>query len=231
MDQIMNAINSLNKELKQIDDGALVIMAQAGNVKALNTLLQRYEGYLFNLVNRVIKNRTNSLDAVQEILMKAVVGLQTFQQKSSFKTWIYRIALNHTFDLRAKEKRSPTLDPGINSVEIEANEELISSTNHHEVEGEKETVTSLLTGLLLHLDDQHRKAFILRDLLNLPNQHASAMLNITTDNFRQQVCRARKELKNWMSEKPTLIKNKRQSTPYDEDQLALVKHFVETHIR
>ena len=77
--------------------------ARAGDLEALDCLLRRHEPWIFNLALRMVWRRDVAEDATQEILLKAVTHLGSFEGRSKFSTWLYRIAVNHLLSVRKSE--------------------------------------------------------------------------------------------------------------------------------
>jgi RNA polymerase sigma factor (sigma-70 family) len=84
-------------------DEELVAKAQAGDRDALERLVRRHQGWVFNIALRMMWRRDLAEDATQEILIKVVTKLSTFRAQSQFRTWLYRIAINHVLNLRKSE--------------------------------------------------------------------------------------------------------------------------------
>jgi DNA-directed RNA polymerase specialized sigma24 family protein len=84
-------------------DEELVSKAQAGDTDALERLVRRHQPWVFNIALRMIWHRETAEDATQEILIKVVTKLSTFRGQSQFRTWLYRIAVNHLLNVRKSE--------------------------------------------------------------------------------------------------------------------------------
>src|ERR1700730_597811 len=115
-------------------DEELVSQAQAGDKDALEKLVRRHQPWIFNIAIRMIWRRESAEDATQEILIKAVTKLSTFRGLSRFRTWLYRIAVNHLRSMSKSQMEenmtftglgrfldeSPSLDlPDPNSIPVE----------------------------------------------------------------------------------------------------------------
>ena len=74
-----------------------------GDMDALDVLVRRHQSWVFNLALRMVWRRDVAEDATQEILIKAVTKLSTFAGNSAFRTWLYRIAVNHLLNVRKSE--------------------------------------------------------------------------------------------------------------------------------
>lgn len=97
---------------EQPSDADLVERHLAGDGRALNDLLGRYVSPLYRFVLRLCGDTSQAEDIVQETCLKAWRKLSSFQTNRSFKTWIFTIARNTTFDYLKKKKAIPfsTLD-------------------------------------------------------------------------------------------------------------------------
>lgn len=78
-------------------------------------LVERYQGRLHALAMRVLRDPEQARDAVQEAFLKAYTNLDRFEGRSSFYTWIYRLAMNLCLDLKRRDhsaRRYDTPEPG-----------------------------------------------------------------------------------------------------------------------
>src|ERR1700678_1952314 len=80
--------------LPKADDKALVAAAKSGSVGAFEVLVKRHQGRILRVAQRVTRNREDAQDIVQQSLQKAFGHLHTFEERSSFSTWLTRIAIN-----------------------------------------------------------------------------------------------------------------------------------------
>lgn len=77
-------------------DWAVVQKVQSGNVGAYDQLVQKYREQIFSVIYNMTSNREDAADLAQETFIKAFQAIARFKGKSSFFTWIYRIAINST---------------------------------------------------------------------------------------------------------------------------------------
>ena len=80
------------------DDTTLVRRAIGGDGDALEQLVQGHQTWVYNVAVRMRGHPHDAEDATQEIFIKAVTRLASFQGRSSFQTWLYRIAVNHVLN-------------------------------------------------------------------------------------------------------------------------------------
>src|SRR6267143_1222970 len=82
------------------EDQSLVMRARSGDRKALQDLVQRHQGWIYNIAVRMLFHPQDAEDATQEILVKVLTRLSSFEGRSSFRTWLYRIAVNHVLNVK-----------------------------------------------------------------------------------------------------------------------------------
>jgi RNA polymerase sigma factor (sigma-70 family) len=87
-----------------VTDEDLVLQAQHGDWDALEQLIGRHQAWIFNIAVRMVRKPQEAEDITQEVLLKMLTKLGTFQGKSSFRTWLYRIVVNHVLNLHQRPK-------------------------------------------------------------------------------------------------------------------------------
>lgn len=189
-------------------DEELVSAAQAGNEVAIEKLIRRHQPWVFNIAIRMLWRREAAEDATQEVLIKVVTKLSTFRGQSQFRTWLYRIAVNHLLNVRKSKfeeaitftdlghalDETPDLDlPDPKSIPVEL--PLLV----------EEARIGCMTGMLLCLDRRQRLAFILGEYFGLRSEIGGEVMDVSADNFRQLLSRARRDLYQFMTEKCGLV--------------------------
>jgi len=87
------------------DTPELVRRARDGDQQALETLVARFDRYVFGVALLTLGNRADAQDAAQEALVKAMQGLKGFKGQSAFGTWLYRVTVNTCRDLQRRQAR------------------------------------------------------------------------------------------------------------------------------
>src|SRR5688572_2896390 len=82
------------------DDLDLIRHVQQGSRDALELLIARHQSWIYNIVLRMVYNPHDAEDATQEILIKLLTTLSTFEGRSRFRTWLYRIVVNHVLNMK-----------------------------------------------------------------------------------------------------------------------------------
>ena len=78
--------------------------ARAGSYSALETVIRLYRDYIYNIALRFTGDPFTAEDAVQGILIKMITNLSSFRGESSFRTWLYRIAVNHMLNMKRSKR-------------------------------------------------------------------------------------------------------------------------------
>ncbi|MBS1517780.1 MAG: RNA polymerase sigma factor [Bacteroidetes bacterium] len=201
-----------NKETLQtseIEDQVLVSRALTGDKKSLEVLVKRHQAWIFNIALKMVWDPADAEDVTQEALIKIVTKLSTFRGESSFRTWAYRIVANHVINMKKRKKEfeytsfkiygnqivnSPDTElPDQDSVPVDVNLLI------------EETKIGCMNAMLLCLDREQRLVFILGSLFGVNDTVGAEILEISRDNFRQKLARARRDLGSFMSNKCGLI--------------------------
>lgn len=100
-----------------MQDHEVIERVKAGEKDLFEVLVRRYEGGLFALAWRMLHNRADAEDAVEEAFVKAYRALGKFRGDARFSTWLYRIAVNHILNMLRKGSRLYSSDLDLDRVE------------------------------------------------------------------------------------------------------------------
>jgi RNA polymerase sigma factor (sigma-70 family) len=187
-----------------VADADLVRRSQDGDRQALDQLIRRHQPWVLHIAQRMLWNRADAEDATQEIFIKAITHLGDFQQRSGFRTWLYRIAGNHLLD----RCRAAKTFAGIAQTLNEMPDRDLPDPNSMRLEMAllvEEAKIACTTGMLLCLEPRQRLAFILGEILGVRDDVGSQMLETTPANFRQILSRARRELYGFLNRQCGLV--------------------------
>src|SRR6202007_1495799 len=82
------------------EDQNLVLRARSGDRQALEDLVQRHQTWIYNIAVRMLHHPQDAEDTTQEILIKVLTRLASFEGGSGFRTWLYRIVVNHVLNMK-----------------------------------------------------------------------------------------------------------------------------------
>ena len=160
------------------EDRELVCQAQDGNREALEQVITRHQRWIYNIVLRMVYLPQDAEDATQEILVKLITKLSTFVGKSSFRTWLYRMVVNHVLNMkrgRADEAGWTFIRYG-DSLDATPNMEL---PDPRSVPADVQLLVDearigCTSGMLLCLDREQRLIYILSEIFGVTGGRLSA---------------------------------------------------------
>ena len=88
------------------EDQALVMRTRSGDREALEHLIERHQGWIYNIAVRMLYHPQDAEDATQEILVKVLTRLSSFEGRSSFRTWLYRVVVQSPAQHEAWARRA-----------------------------------------------------------------------------------------------------------------------------
>jgi len=188
-------------------DLELVRASLHGNKQALETLILRHQPFIYNVALKMTASAQDAEDITQEVLLKVITNLSQFEGKSAFRTWLYRIVFNHILNMekRSKEEMFLSFEGYGRFLDATPNVELAQDEAIALKETIEEVKFGCMSGMLLCLDREQRLTFILGEVFGIDHRLASEFLEITPDNFRQRLARARRDLYNFMNNKCGLV--------------------------
>lgn len=188
-------------------DLELVQASLNGGRQALETLILRHQAFIYNVALKMTMSPADAEDITQEVLLKAITSLSQFQGKSAFRTWLYRIVFNYILNLkkRNKEKIFTSFEGYGQFLDAVPDVELTQDEAVAMKEAVEEVKLSCMSGMLLCLDREQRLIYILGEIFRIDHRLAGDFLEISPDNFRQKLARARRDLYSFMNNKCGLV--------------------------
>lgn len=180
----------------------LINRALAGDQKAYEALLKRYQNGVYNLIYQMIKNREETEDLVQESFIKAFKSLDSYNDNYAFSTWLYKIAFNHCIDaIRKKKLKTLPLDRPIQLREGEIHHEIRDDSYSPEGDFLFSERKKLIQETINSLPERYRIAIILRHQQDHSYEEISEILGIPLGTVKARIFRAREMLKKKLQEK------------------------------
>jgi len=173
-------------------DTRLVEQTLAGDQAAFEELVERYQTRLFALSRQYTRNAVDVEDIVQDTFLKAYRKLDTFDHRSSFYTWIYRIATNTILDVLKRRGRSP-----VQNVE---DPELLGDIAPRDLPSpsaglEATEVSEITEEVLDHLPDIFKSVLVMREYHGLAYQEIADTLGVSIGTVESRLFRARARFK------------------------------------
>ncbi|HWQ81256.1 MAG TPA: RNA polymerase sigma factor [Ignavibacteria bacterium] len=195
-------------EINGNEDYILIKEAVNGSKPALESLVRKYQNDIYNIALKMVYYPDDALDITQEVLIKVITNLSSFRFESRFSTWLYRITVNHILNIKKiKAENILYSDFKVYGEAIDKTPDIQIDTNSTEMKIIVEEVKlTCLQGMLMCLDRKQRVAFVLGSIFAFPDTVCSEVMEISRNNFRQILSRARKDLGSFMSNKCGLIR-------------------------
>lgn len=194
---------------RNVQDDALVIRATNGDRSALEELILRHQAWIYNIAVRMVFNTHDAEEVTQEVLVKVITKLSTFKGESAFRTWLYRIVTNHVLNMKQRSAESRSMSFSQLGEEITRTPELdLPDPKCVPVDVPlivEETKIACTTGMLLCLDRRQRLIFTLGEMMGITDSMGGEVMEMTADNFRQSLSRARRDLYQFMNNQCGLV--------------------------
>lgn len=203
--------NPLAEEaLTDAEDQYLVRCVQSGSKEALELLIARHQRWIYNIALRMVCLPQDAEDATQEVLIKLLTKLSTFRGESQFRTWLYRLVINHLLNMkraRAEAKEMTFEDYGR---ELDSTPEAdLAAPDSQRPDAQlliEEAKIGCTSAMLLCLTREQRLVYVLGEIFGVTDRVGAELLDISRDSFRQKLARARRDLYNFMQGKCGLVK-------------------------
>lgn len=170
-------------------DEVLIERVKKGECEAFNPLVERYKLPLYKVMYRMVYNRDDAEDLVEEAFIKAFRAISKFEIGRSFYAWICRIAVNNAINYLKKEKRGQTQS-------IEFIEHSLSAKRGNPVEMTRQkTLKERIAMAMAKLPEDYRTILVLRVEEDLTYQKISEILEIPRGTVMSRLARARQRMR------------------------------------
>ncbi|RSN26729.1 RNA polymerase subunit sigma-70 [Streptomyces sp. WAC 05977] len=169
-----------------LDDATLVARARDGEIRAYEQLVLRFQGPMYRLALRMLGNKGDAEDVVQEVFLVAWRRLDQLQEDAAFVGWLYRMTTNRC--LNVIRARKPVAD-----VELDQ-QESAGSAGRPERAAETSAQMTALTGALDELTPEQRACWLLREVHGRSYEEIAKAIGATTTAVRGRIARARAQL-------------------------------------
>ncbi|HLK86105.1 MAG TPA: sigma-70 family RNA polymerase sigma factor [Candidatus Binataceae bacterium] len=187
------ASNSLIKPNRQDGDEAeLIERARTGDTGAFGILVERYQRRVVGVAMAVVHDQEDALELAQETFVRAFENVGKFESRSSFSTWLYRIAANIAIDFRRRERRHPTMRGDEAEIELQR---LPSKLGDAFKETQRGEMAERIRRALDQLTPEHRAAILLREVEGLSYDEISDVLQCPRGTVMSRLHYARNHLR------------------------------------
>ena len=167
-----------------LDDVTLVSRAREGDVRAYEVLVLRHQGQMYRFAVRMLANRADAEDVVQEVFLTAWRRLDQLQEGAAFVSWLYRATTNRCLNVIRSRKPQAEVEP----------DEHESTCALPERSFEVSAQMAALERALPTLTDDQRACWLLREVHGLSYDEIAHDIGSTVTVVRGRIARARMQL-------------------------------------
>ena len=173
-------------------DAELVRRVQAGDKRAFDLLVQKYQHKVINLVGRFVSDQAECQDIAQDAFVKAYRAIDSFRGDSQFYTWLYRITANTAKNyLAARARKSPAY-----AVDVEDAEHFEGESGLKEYDNPENMLLTAEIGKTVYqaiekLPEDLKTAITLREFDNLSYEEIAQVMDCPIGTVRSRIFRAR----------------------------------------
>jgi len=175
-------------------DHKAVGQAQSGDYAAFESLVRKYEGRVYRLAMRIVHQRQDAEEVVQQTFLSVLEHLHDFRHEAGFATWLMRIATNHALAVLRRRASHPTVPLGEETRDENGlpRPQFVAEwrASPEEIASDHET-RQMLAKELAELDLKYSIVFVMRDLEGFSTQETAKILDLTENNVKVRLSRAR----------------------------------------
>ncbi|MEJ2481071.1 MAG: RNA polymerase sigma factor RpoE [Acidihalobacter sp.] len=182
----------MNQEAADVE---LVRRVQAGDTRAFDLLVQKYQHKILHLIGRYVHDPVSAQDVAQEAFIKAYRGLRNFRGDSAFYTWLYRIAINTAKNFLVTEsRRTPDYEVNAEDAEHLNGESGLKEYATPERELLSEEIKRQIFKAMEDLPEDLRSAIVLRELEGMSYEEIAQVMECPIGTVRSRIFRAREAI-------------------------------------
>ncbi len=188
----------------KMQDNELILIKKSirGDVDAFEELIKDYKKMAYNIALRVLRSKEDAEDISQEALVKVFKNIGSFNMKSTFKVWLYRIVMNTCLDFKRKKNIiTYSIDKPLENDESEIMQEIPDNSNNPDIVIQNKLESQMLYECIDMLDDDFRTVIVLRDVQGLSYRDIASILSCNEGTVKSRLNRARKKLREIITKK------------------------------
>jgi RNA polymerase sigma-70 factor, ECF subfamily len=172
-----------------MQDFDLIDSVLDGNLKDFELLINKYQPSIFRLSIGLLHNREDAEELTQDVFIKLYLSLSTFNKKSAFSTWLYRLTINTCLNALKKKKKGQFWTALSETLRLSSNE--VSAEAAMINRSDDELIRQAIDNLPL----KQRVAFIMTKYEDLPQREVATIMKLTEGSVEQLVLRAKTNLR------------------------------------
>ena len=187
-----------------MDDFALLGLVLDGDEPAFTALVRRYHGLLVRTARFYVRSESQAEDVAQDTWVAVIRGIERFEKRSSFKTWLLSICVRRAMSTGGREQRTIPVDPTEPGPDVEParfnsagmwSDPPVPFTDRVESAAEDADLVAAVQAAISDLRDPHRLVVTLRDVEGLSTTEVAELLGLTPGNIRVILHRGRAKVR------------------------------------
>ena len=190
-----------HKDSISLDDTTLVRQCQNGDLEAMSRLIVKYQDRIYNTILKICRNHDDAAELTQDTFVKVLENINSFRSKSSFYTWLFRVAVNHTLNYcKRRFKLSPVSLDAENDQDEGSKGKLAAVLAAPDgldpaMVAQQKELSQIVVNLIGQLQQEYRVVLVLRDIEQMTYAEIAEVLRIETGTVKSRLSRARAKLR------------------------------------
>jgi RNA polymerase sigma-70 factor (ECF subfamily) len=164
-------------------DRAWVEECLGGNTQAFGSLVDAYQGLLFNIALRMVNDPDEAKDILQTAFLKAYQRLDSYDPRYKFFSWMYRIVINESLNQKGRRRRVTELDREMAGPEPDPETSLTATE-----------MGELVKSAVIRLSPEYREVIVLRHFANMSYRDMSTVLEVPEKTVKSRLYTARRRM-------------------------------------
>ena len=173
-----------------LSDEEVVARVLAGETAMFEVVMRRHNQRLYSVARAILRNDGEAEDVMQDAYVRAYEHLNQFAGRAKFSTWLTRIAVHEALARQRRENRYQEFEP-MSERDGDPMDRFASLTPNPEQQASNSEIRRLLEEAVDNLPDNYRTVFMLRDIEEMSTTDAADVLEITEENVKVRLHRAR----------------------------------------
>jgi len=184
------------------DPTHLLELARAGDMQALEELLQALQPQIYRFGMKMCRQSEDAEDVVQDTMLTLARSFRDFRGASSISTWLYTITRSFCIKKRRKSKFAPKVEESLEELHSKTANAVQSSEPGPEAQAESKETWEHVQTAIRALDPGYREVLMLRDVEGLKAREVAEVVGISVPAVKSRLHRARAELRDHLAAAP-----------------------------
>jgi RNA polymerase sigma-70 factor (ECF subfamily) len=182
-----------------MNEPALIEAARKGDLDAFNTLVLAYQHQVYNLAYRIMGDEASAADVTQEAFISAYKHMSSFRGES-FKSWMYRIVTNASYDELRRRRRRPavSLEGLVDDSDTEIEYDIPDESIGPEARLEQRELASAIQAGIETLPPDQRITLVLSDVQGMSYEEIASITGANLGTVKSRLSRARAKLRDYL---------------------------------